>query len=146
MIFANSHRRGFEGTLRKDARHATPFDQFDHDEVVALRLLDSGTRRADAHTTNVLEFPDRRKIDRHQTVRPWQCLYFLPDPHGQASLRPTFRSCRTNVSAFCPVAAAWGSLSPLAPFASWCMNCIFFACSSRRRRSVSSTDSGRSIW
>ena len=21
--------------------------------------------------------------------RPWQCLYFLPDPHGQTSLRPT---------------------------------------------------------
>ena len=21
--------------------------------------------------------------------RPWQCLYFLPEPHGQASLRPT---------------------------------------------------------
>lgn len=23
-------------------------------------------------------------------VRPWQCLYFSPDPHGQRSLRPTF--------------------------------------------------------
>src|SRR5229473_7979894 len=21
--------------------------------------------------------------------RPWQCLYFLPEPHGQGSLRPT---------------------------------------------------------
>ena len=21
--------------------------------------------------------------------RPWQCLYFLPEPHGQTSLRPT---------------------------------------------------------
>src|SRR6185437_5663468 len=21
--------------------------------------------------------------------RPWQCLYFLPEPHGQSSLRPT---------------------------------------------------------
>ncbi|CAM3748897.1 hypothetical protein Xentx_01064 [Xenorhabdus thuongxuanensis] len=24
--------------------------------------------------------------------RPWQCLYFLPEPHGQGSLRPTLRS------------------------------------------------------
>ena len=22
-------------------------------------------------------------------IRPWQCLYFLPEPHGQSSLRPT---------------------------------------------------------
>src|SRR5262245_62008783 len=24
-----------------------------------------------------------------QAKRPWQCLYFLPEPHGHASLRPT---------------------------------------------------------
>src|SRR5499426_2736570 len=24
-----------------------------------------------------------------QFRRPWQCLYFLPEPHGQGSLRPT---------------------------------------------------------
>src|SRR6185312_55558 len=28
---------------------------------------------------------------------PWQFLYFLPEPHGQGSLRPTLRSVRTNV-------------------------------------------------
>src|SRR5579885_455392 len=24
-----------------------------------------------------------------QAIWPWQCLYFLPEPHGQGSLRPT---------------------------------------------------------
>src|ERR1700730_5782132 len=28
---------------------------------------------------------------------PWQFLYFLPEPHGHGSLRPIFRSPRTNV-------------------------------------------------
>src|SRR6266516_7714718 len=26
---------------------------------------------------------------RAHANRPWQCLYFLPEPHGQGSLRPT---------------------------------------------------------
>src|ERR1700694_2221658 len=26
---------------------------------------------------------------RSHVNRPWQCLYFLPEPHGQGSLRPT---------------------------------------------------------
>lgn len=26
------------------------------------------------------------------SLRPWQCLYFLPLPQGQGSLRPTFFS------------------------------------------------------
>src|SRR5579862_97199 len=30
---------------------------------------------------------------------PWQCLYFLPEPHGQGSLRPTLGSPRTKGSA-----------------------------------------------
>ena len=34
----------------------------------------------------------RRRTERgvaRQASTPWQCLYFLPDPQGQASLRPT---------------------------------------------------------
>ena len=27
---------------------------------------------------------------------PWQYLYFLPEPHGQGSLRPTFGTWRTK--------------------------------------------------
>ena len=34
--------------------------------------------------------------NRIQAMRPWHCLYFLPDPQGQGSLRPTFRPSRTN--------------------------------------------------
>ncbi len=31
-------------------------------------------------------------------IWPWQCLNFLPEPHGQGSLRPTLRPSRTTVS------------------------------------------------
>jgi hypothetical protein len=37
--------------------------------------------------------------------RPQQCLYFLPLPQGQASLRPTFGPVRTGL-AFSATAAA----------------------------------------
>src|SRR6476659_4574751 len=30
---------------------------------------------------------DQRAL-RRQAYLPWQCLYFLPEPHGQSSLRP----------------------------------------------------------
>src|SRR5215469_14826927 len=41
----------------------------------------------------------RRTATPYSTLdrAPWQCLNFLPDPHGQGSLRPTLRSPRTNV-------------------------------------------------
>src|ERR1700732_5072634 len=31
----------------------------------------------------------RNKAIAPYAKRPWQCLYFLPEPQGQASLRPT---------------------------------------------------------
>ena len=37
-----------------------------------------------------------RAAGRRQASRPWQCLYFLPDPQGHGSLRPTFSPARTN--------------------------------------------------
>ncbi len=30
-----------------------------------------------------------RRRDAYYANRPWQCLNFLPEPQGQASLRPT---------------------------------------------------------
>src|SRR5215475_7588501 len=39
--------------------------------------------------------PARHCVDRDDSLpcayanRPWQCLYFLPEPQGHASLRPT---------------------------------------------------------
>src|SRR5262249_10609264 len=46
-----------------------------------------GPRRACLH----------RQWVRYSTLEsaPWQCLYFLPEPQGQGSLRPTLRSLRT---------------------------------------------------
>lgn len=31
-----------------------------------------------------------------QVSLPWHCLYFLPEPQGQGSLRPTFLAVLTN--------------------------------------------------
>jgi len=46
--------------------------------------------------------------------RPWHCLNFLPDPHGQGSLRPTFCEERVNGIG----GGAGGADSPSAPSAS----------------------------
>src|SRR5579862_7112155 len=35
------------------------------------------------------EFFDGREGVSPHAYLPWQCLYFLPEPHGQSSLRPT---------------------------------------------------------
>ncbi len=38
----------------------------------------------------------RHRTGRRGQIRPWQCLYFFPDPHGHRSLRPTFSPARVN--------------------------------------------------
>lgn len=35
-----------------------------------------------------------RQLRAARGYLPWQRLYFLPDPHGQGSLRPTFSTSR----------------------------------------------------
>src|ERR1019366_1571355 len=82
---------------------------------------------------------------------PWQCLYFLPEPHGQGSLRPTLRSERTKGATVSPGAPAAmpasgcpalgpgpasGSGIPSKEWASACWACS--ARMSRSRRSASS--------
>ncbi len=32
-----------------------------------------------------------RAEEPYPPSRPWQCLYFRPDPHGHSALRPAFR-------------------------------------------------------
>jgi hypothetical protein len=39
-----------------------------------------------------------RISDQCIVIFPQQCLYFLPDPHGHGSLRPTFGVRRRNVA------------------------------------------------
>ena len=48
---------------------------------------------------------------------PWHCLYFLPEPQGQGSFLPTFRSLLTKGAAD---AAAGGALPPCPPVAGCC--------------------------
>ena len=47
---------------------------------------------------------------------PWQCLYFLPEPHGHGSLRPIFwpgrvNGCGFSSTATSPSSWAWRSAS-----------------------------------
>src|SRR6266702_8167485 len=39
-----------------------------------------------AGTTTITSARDHARVHAYL---PWQCLYFLPEPHGQSSLRPT---------------------------------------------------------
>ena len=50
----------------------------------------------DGRTT--ADTPRCRPAQNRQSNLPWQCLYFLPLPQGQGSLRPTFLSLRENVA------------------------------------------------
>ena len=53
---------------------------------------------------------DKRDFRVGHDYLPWQCLYFLPEPQGQGSLRPTF---------LLPEGA--GLLSPLEPISALAM-------------------------
>src|SRR5262245_28152351 len=44
--------------------------------------------------------------------RPWQCLYFLPEPHGQASLRPTLPQLDGSLGLRAAAAAAAPEVMP----------------------------------
>ena len=64
---------------------------------VERRRLDAEIEKIRAKTATDLGKLEeqRRKLDLDEDFRPqaanrpWQCLYFLPEPQGQGSLRPT---------------------------------------------------------
>src|ERR1700683_3915883 len=56
------------------------------------------------------------------TEAPWHFLYFLPDPQGQGSFRPTLAAARTGLGASACAGPVW-----------YCM----FCCCLRWRRSIS---------
>src|SRR5665213_3704907 len=58
---------------------------------VSLTTLDSRFRGNDG-----LSLRRVMACVRGQASRPWHCLNFLPEPHGQGSLRPTLAPARTN--------------------------------------------------
>ena|ERR1043165_5752495 len=45
---------------------------------------------------HVLSYETGRQMDRPYEFTPQHFLYFLPDPQGQGSLRPTFAPLRTR--------------------------------------------------
>src|SRR5580658_4666204 len=52
----------------------------------------------------------RESLSPHAYL-PWQCLNFLPEPHGQASLRPTL----PQVVGSCGLRGCCGACSAVAP-------------------------------
>src|ERR1700757_2213937 len=61
---------------------------------------------------------------------PWQFLYFLPLPQGQASLRPTF--CSTRIG--CCFGLALGASSSLPPSLRLSTNCCLGCCTGALKR------------
>src|SRR4051812_20912263 len=53
--------------------------------------MDARVKPAHDGIINLLQgYPPLQKTaEAHHAYRPWQCLYFLPEPQGQSSLRPT---------------------------------------------------------
>ena len=82
-----------------------PGSNTDEQQVVALPVLDlrrrrcRARRREPAAAHRAWAACSERALRQSWLVaastsfyasRPWHCLYFLPDPHGHGSLRPTF--------------------------------------------------------
>src|SRR5690606_8399983 len=67
-----------------------------------------------------------------QTMLPWHCLYFLPEPQGQGSLRPTLGPSRVMGPAGAAAAGSpcGSSASFSTPGAASCLNCMRWASSS----------------
>jgi len=59
-------------------------------------------------------------ISANSSYLPWQCLYFLPEPQGQGSLRPTL--CPAGTGAFCGLGTS--RLSRLTLKIIWEMSCL----------------------
>ena len=78
-------RRNFSTWKLPTARHVFTGGTFG-DQDASLRIVERGGDHA-----------DRASNRAYSANVPWQCLNFLPDPHGHGSLRPTLRSPRTNV-------------------------------------------------
>ena len=71
--------------------------------------IGGGRRVVDGHRERILPQPASVPCEESPQIRPWQCLYFLPEPHGHRSLRPTFSPARVNgggASATSPSGAA----------------------------------------
>src|SRR5580704_9019432 len=48
---------------------------------------------------------------RRHARAPWHCLYFLPDPQGQGSFRPTFAQLAASSALRCLEAGTTGPVS-----------------------------------
>src|SRR5580692_312556 len=53
----------------------------------------------------------KRPVSKPQAYLPWQCLYFLPEPQGQSSLRPTLPQLAGLLGSRCSAVPAWPGTS-----------------------------------
>src|SRR6266567_5638160 len=106
MLAANGDRRGEKSILSKDPGAVRFGVERDQHDIVAGPVLDRRCCTAERNTWHRQQLLRRRRrvIDRHGVelragggqIRPWQCLYFFPEPQGHGSLRPTFCPSRVN--------------------------------------------------
>src|SRR3954466_14258936 len=82
--------------------------EFDDDVDVAVRSEVRPCHAPEERELRHLPLPAEgaellfRDVDRDHAAVPWHFLYFLPEPQGQGSLRPTFGSRRLTVSCCTP--------------------------------------------
>ena len=118
---AESIRREYPGDF-------SAFCQFENHHVVAVFLTNSRLGNAQTNTFYNCKVFKNSEINGHfrsiypQAILPWQCLYFLPEPQGHGSLRPTLSPSRTKGLAWSSLSAAGASSLPNAESASSCWN------------------------
>ena len=129
VFAANLYRGRTKTVLREDPAHHASFVEQQHRQILAAGLANSRLGDTPAHARHGKKFSCRRrkqvhghgdlhpsrlslaleldiqagisaqKIRQSQLNLPWHILNFLPEPHGQGSLRPT-RAKRLDASAW----------------------------------------------
>ncbi|CAI8336480.1 MAG: Uncharacterised protein [Halieaceae bacterium] len=89
MPLGDHYRGSSKRILRKYRGGVAALSNLDKCQIVSTFILNPRLRHAQPNTRNT-------KIVHAQPSAPWHCLYFLPLPQGQGSLRPTLGASRTT--------------------------------------------------
>ena len=114
VFTANLHGCCAKAVLRENTAHGRAFVKQHDRQVFSIGFADTRFGDADSQSCNRAQAGCEWgiEVDRHepplstsfsgQANRPWHCLYFLPLPQGQGSLRPTRGMSSPNGRGFLP--------------------------------------------